>query len=71
MVLSGYGVQRLMRLHRVTIRDIHTRHGITLKRIREVRACGVHGFMAEDWFRIITGRWPGDARPLDADEQKI
>ena len=59
MVLTGHSICRLMRLHRVTMRDIKARHGITLKRVREVRSSGVRGFMAEDWFRIITGRWPG------------
>lgn len=58
MVLTGYRIRSLMCRHGVTMRTIKTEHGITLKRIREVRARGVCRFMAEDWFRIITGRWP-------------
>ena len=58
--LSGAEIVRLMRLHRRTLRAIKAEYGIKLKRIRQVRAEGVSGFMAEDWFRIITGRWPED-----------
>ncbi|MBW8830741.1 MAG: hypothetical protein JF606_15190 [Burkholderiales bacterium] len=56
--LTGADIVRLMRRHHRTLRGIKADHGITLKRVREVRAQGVTGFMAEDWFRIITGRWP-------------
>jgi hypothetical protein len=59
MVLTGDRICSLMRLHGVTMRAIKIQYGITLKRIRQVRAEGVRGFMAEDWFHIITGRWPG------------
>jgi hypothetical protein len=58
MVLTGSSVTRLMRKYGVTIRALKAQHGITLTRTREVRRLGVSGFMAEDWFRIITGRWP-------------
>lgn len=61
MVLTGHRICALMRKHKITMRDIKERHGITLKRIREVRSDGVRGFMAEDWFRIITGHWPNEA----------
>jgi hypothetical protein len=62
MKLSGHMVKRLMRRHRVTMREIKTRHQITLKRIREVRAKGVEGFLAAEWLFIITGKWPEAAR---------
>lgn len=58
MVLTGSTIRRLMRRYGVTMRDIKAQYGITLKRIREVRANGVNGFLAEEWFKIITGRWP-------------
>jgi hypothetical protein len=58
MNLTGSMIIRLMRQHRVTMRDIKARHGVTLKRIREVRTKGVRGFAAEEWFMIITGKWP-------------
>ncbi|MBW8833447.1 MAG: hypothetical protein JF606_29560 [Burkholderiales bacterium] len=56
--LTGRDIVRLMRLHRRTMRAIKAEYGVPLKRVREVRARGVTGFMAEDWYRIITGRWP-------------
>jgi hypothetical protein len=58
MKLTGNMVKRLMRNRRLTIRDIKTRHNITLKRIREVRSHGVSGFLAEEWIFLITGQWP-------------
>lgn len=58
MQLSGKEVIRLMRKHKVTIRDLKSRFQITLKRIREVRAIGVVGFHAEEWTFLITGSWP-------------
>ena len=59
MKLTGTMVQRLMRRHRVSMRDIKAKHHITLKRIREVRANGVEGFLAAEWLFLITGQWPG------------
>ena len=61
MILTGHRICSLMRKHGVTMRAIKAQHGITLKRIRQVRAEGVSGFMAEDWFRIIVGRWPRES----------
>jgi hypothetical protein len=58
--LSGTEVKRLMRIHKVTMRAIKTRHQITLKRIRTVRTEGVKGFMADNWLYIITGKWPDE-----------
>lgn len=65
MVLTGFRIRHLMRKHRVTMRQLKERHGITLVRIRQVRKDGVRGFMAEDWFRLITGRWPGESAQAD------
>ncbi len=58
MKLSGSMVRRLMRRHRVTMRGIKAKHQISLKRIREVRAGGVEGFLAAEWIFLITGQWP-------------
>lgn len=57
-VLSGAEVRSLMRCHGKTIRGIATERGLTMKRVREVRANGVTGFLAEEWQYLITGEWP-------------
>lgn len=56
--LSGAAVRSLMLRHKVTIRSLHEKHGLTMKRIREVRATGAKGFPALEWEFLITGRWP-------------
>jgi len=61
MVLTGTAIRRLMRKHGATLRGIKAQHQITLKRTREVRQSGVRGFLAAEWFWIITGRWPDDS----------
>lgn len=50
-------VRRLMRKRGVTIRALAAKHGLTLKRVREVRANGVRGFLANEWHYLITGQW--------------
>lgn len=55
--LPGAMVRRLMRKHGVTIRGLADRYNITLKRVREVRAGGVCGFLANEWHYLITGQW--------------
>lgn len=60
--LPGAMVRRLMRKHGVTIRALATKHDITMKRVREVRAAGVRGFLANEWHYLITGQWL-DQRP--------
>lgn len=62
MKLTGAMIIRLMRKHHITIRQIQAKFHITLKRIREVRATGVEGFLAEEWLFIITGKWPETSR---------
>lgn len=57
-ILSGPMVCRLMRKHRVTIAGLAANHQITQKRVREVRAKGVSGFLALEWVFLITGAWP-------------
>ncbi len=52
----------LMRKHGVTIRSVATQHGLTMKRVREVRDRGVAGFLAEEWVQIITGKWPDEVK---------
>ena len=44
--LSGTMVCALMRKHQVTIAGLTTKFGLTKKRVREVRATGVSGFLA-------------------------
>ena len=58
MKLTGTMVQRLMRRHRVTMRDIKAKHHITLKRIREVRANGFFSLLA-------SGQAPGLSKRPD------
>jgi len=58
--IEGHEVKRLMRQHKIRIRDVALKHQITLKRVRQVRAEGVQGFLAAEWLFIITGQWPGE-----------
>lgn len=56
--LSGAMVCRLMRKHHVTIAGLAAKFKLTQKRVREVRAKGVSGFLAMEWSYMITGVWP-------------
>lgn len=58
---TGKKVQSLMRVHHVTLHELARRQRVTLKRVREVRAKGVAGFMADEYHFAITGRWWTDA----------
>lgn len=58
--LSGTAIKRLMRRHRITIRGLAERFNITQKRVRDVRAHGVSGFLASEWCFMITGQWPDE-----------
>ncbi len=64
--LPGAMVRRLMRKHGVTIRALATTHNITMKRVREVRANGARGFLANEWHRLITGQWLDQANEQGA-----
>lgn len=55
--LTGADVRSLMRKHGWTIRGIAEKFGLTQKRVREVRASGVTGFLADEWHYMVTGRW--------------
>ena len=57
--LSADEVRRLMRQHRVTIRGLAQDMQITMKRVREVRKCGLTGPAVRDWLEHITGHDPG------------
>lgn len=57
-ILSGAMVCRLMRKHGVTIAGLATKFQLTKKRVREVRAKGVSGFLASEWVFMICGTWP-------------
>jgi hypothetical protein len=56
--LSGADIRRMMRQHKVKMRDLKAKFQVTLKRIREVRLKGVTGFSADEWTFLITGAWP-------------
>lgn len=58
LALPGPGIRRLMRMHKVTIRGLARKHGLTMKRVREVRAVGTKpGFASSEWHWLITGQW--------------
>ena len=66
--MSGDEIRSLMRRSHVTIRELAKRIGITMKRIRDVRATGLGDANAiRDWVEAITGKDPGhvQARPVD------
>ena len=50
----------MMRVNKVTMRELKRRMGISLTRIRRARDAGVFGTnTARDWVEAITGRDPG------------
>lgn len=54
--MSGKGICRLMRANHITIRQLAEKMGITLKRVREVRAAGLTDpAYVRDWREAITG----------------
>lgn len=54
--ITGTSIIKLMRLHRKTIRGLAEAMGVTLTRVREVRANGVRGVaFVQDWMQAITG----------------
>ena len=57
LTLPAATIRQLMRQNCVTIRGLARKYNISLTRIREVRASGVHGTLAEEWFYLITGKW--------------
>ena len=58
--MTGTQLVRLMRTHRVTIRELKRRTSITLKRIRKVRETGLtDAATIRDWIQAITGNDPG------------
>ena len=58
--LEGREVRRLMRVHKVTIRQLSQRMQITMKRIREIRELGLDDrHSIRDWIEGITGQDPG------------
>lgn len=49
-----------MRVHKVTIRELRNRMGITMNRIREVREDGLQDRdTIRDWLQAILGEDPG------------
>jgi len=60
MAITGHQVQKLMRKHKVTIRQLKDSSGLLMKRIREVRSSGLQDRgAARDWIQAITGTDPG------------
>ncbi len=58
--MTGAEITSLMRRHKVTIRELKARTGITMKRIRQVRERGLGCRHAKrDWIEAITGTDPG------------
>lgn len=58
MEIKGKTIRGLMRIHKLTIRGMAQKYDITMKRVREVRPKGVTGFSGDEWFMLITGKWP-------------
>lgn len=59
--LSGSEIRGLMRKHRITIRELARRTGITMKRIRQVRERGIDQAAAvRDWCEAIAGSSAGE-----------
>jgi hypothetical protein len=54
--LTGAEIRSLMATYDVTIRGLAVRCGITLDRVRQVRATGVRGsLLTAEWFLLLTG----------------
>jgi hypothetical protein len=67
-VMTGKEITALMRKHKVTIAVLAKGMGITMKRVREVRAQGLaDANTVRDWVQAITGKDPG---PAGAEEPK-
>ena len=59
-LLSGRELRALMREHRVTIRELSRRTGVTQKRIRERLRSGIsQPAVIRDWGQSIIGHDPG------------
>ena len=59
-LLSGRELRALMREHRVTIRELSRRTGVTQKRIRERLRSGIsQPAVIRDWVQSIIGHDPG------------
>ena len=59
--LDGADVRRLMRVNKVTIRELAKRMQITMKRIRQIREIGLRDKPTiRDWVQSITGEDPGE-----------
>ena len=60
--MNGNHIRRIMRVHKVTIRELAARMDITIKRVRHVRQHGLaENHVIRDWIEAITGRDPGFA----------
>ena len=57
--MEGKEMKRLMRVNKVTIRELSARMQITQKRIREVRETGLVGReLIRDWIQGVIGKDP-------------
>ena len=58
--MTGKGLCRLMRLHRITVRTLAQRLGVSQARVRQVRTQGLTDWnYVRDWHEAITGVDPG------------
>ena len=60
--MSGRELVSLMRRHKVTIRELSKRTGITMKRIRQVRRVGLSGLAMLDWQEAVVGEFTARMR---------
>lgn len=58
ITMTGQELRQLMNTHKVSLRELKARTGITLKRIRQVRKAGITGFAVLDWQEAILGYVP-------------
>ena len=56
---ARFHIRQIMRVHKVTIRELAARMDITIKRVRRVREHGLtEPHVIRDWVEAITGRDP-------------
>ncbi len=55
LFIGGAYIRKQMRKHRITIRELAQRTGLTMKRIRRIREHGTGAFSAVDILQAIRG----------------
>lgn len=64
--MTGQELCKLMRRHKVTIKVLSERLGITQKRIREARKIGLSGEQVSAWLTVFAGSTPSEPMPSAA-----